>query len=91
MNSLILFFKSGKEFNFLKKKKFAKIDYFHPPNTHTHQKPKTEWNKLKNKIEMVTVLPPKRLFFHATKILISRMVQGRKLTGLLSCDYIPKP
>lgn len=90
MNSLILFFKSGKEFIIFLKKKSAKIDY-PPQHTYPHQKPKTEWNKLKNKIEMVTVLPPERLFFLATKILISRMVQGRKLTGLLSCDYIPKP
>lgn len=30
---------------------------------------------------MVTASPPKRLVVHASKLLISRMVQGRKFTG----------
>ena len=40
---------------------------------------------------MVTAPPPKRLAVHATKLLISRMVQGRKFTRLFFLEYIAKP
>lgn len=40
---------------------------------------------------MVTAPPPKRLVVHASKLLISRMIQGRKFTSLFFLEYKPKP